>query len=83
MFVKQRDVATLFFVCPDCGCAWEQLPTPGVVETVDPPNKFAPEGWVVATRAEIDAAGMRDFVWRECHFDESVFDGMPGFSRRG
>jgi hypothetical protein len=82
VFVRRLSDGELFFVCPDCGCAWQQRPTPGVVDTIDSPAKFAPDGWTVAAREEIDAAGRAAFAWRECHFNESVFDDLAGFSRR-
>ena len=82
VFARRKGDGRLFFVCPDCGCAWEQPPTPGEVETIDEPIKFAPDGWTVATRAEIASAGQLSLIWRECVHTESIFDDLHGFSRR-
>jgi len=54
VFVRKLASDELFFVCPDCGCAWPEPPTPAVVDTVDPPEALAPQGWMIAMRTDPD-----------------------------
>ena len=82
VFVRKRTSDELFFVCPDCGCAWPEPPTPGVVDSIEPPEALAPEGWMVATRDEVLAAGLQSLIRREAPFDQSVFEDYGGFSKR-
>lgn len=81
VFVR-RNTGEIFFVCPACGCAWESLSAAGAVNTIDAPEAFASDGWMVATREENTAAGLASLVQPLAPFDESVFDRMAGFSKR-
>jgi hypothetical protein len=81
-FVRKRASDEFFFVCPDCGCAWPEPPTPGVADTIDPPEALAPQGWMIATRGEILTAGLHSLIRLESPFDQSVFEDYAGFSKR-
>ena len=80
MFVRRR-TGELFFACPDCGCAWQSVPVAGVVDIIEGPESYAPDGWMVATQEEITAGGLATLIRRLAPFDESVFDRMAGFAR--
>ena len=55
---------------------------PHFVGTVDPPEKFAPWGFVQATAADISAAGLQTLIKGEGPADTWDFGDMLGFSRR-
>jgi hypothetical protein len=75
--VRDRSV---FFACAECGCAWTRPPAPFLVDTADPPITFAPDGFRIASREEIDAAGLADLI-RDGHAERSSsgFVGAPGY----
>lgn len=56
--LKAIKSGALFFHCEACGCAWDRVPEPMSVNSVDPVEKFAPDGHVEATLEEIRAAGI-------------------------
>jgi hypothetical protein len=83
IFVKDVASGALFFACPECGCAWRGVPTVGLADTVDSPSHFAPAGFAVASRMDIDLAGLGDLVRHEQTADlESIFLGVAGFCGR-
>ncbi len=47
LFVEDRAAGQVFFLCPSCGCAWLSPPRPHEVETINPPERFAPHGLTV------------------------------------
>jgi hypothetical protein len=65
IFVKRLADRTVFFSCPECGCAWLKPPVPLQVDSVDRPTSFAPEGFCVATLSDIAAAGLSGLVQSE------------------
>jgi hypothetical protein len=58
----------VFFSCPACGCAWARPPTPFVVDSADPPTTFAPGGFCVASRDDIERAGLADLIRDDDHW---------------
>lgn len=60
--VKAIGSGLIFFACKACGCAWDQVPKPMTVDTVDSVYKFAPKGCVFATRQEIRDAGLETII---------------------
>ena len=62
LFVRAIDTGKIFFLCPSCGCAWAEPPTAGEVETIDPPEVFAPAGFTLATKADIHTARWVDRI---------------------
>lgn len=72
LFVQDRLSQRIFFLCPHCGCAWLTPPRPHEVETVDPPDIFAPEGITLPSRAEIIAQGWEAVIAREMDNSEWV-----------
>ncbi len=70
LFVQDRQSGRMFFLCPACGCAWLTPPRPHEVETVDPPEQFAPAGITVPSKAEIIAQGWEAAITREMEDDE-------------
>lgn len=70
LFVKDGVSGRVFFLCPSCGCAWLRPPRPHQVETADPPERFAPDGLTVPTRAEIVAQGWEGAIARDVEDDE-------------
>ena len=70
LFAKDGGSGRVFFLCPSCGCAWLHPPRPHEVETVDPPEIFAPHGITLPTRAEIVASGQETAIAREVEDDE-------------
>jgi hypothetical protein len=70
-FVSNKGDGSIFFYCPMCGCAWASPPTPLHVDTVDPPEHFAPSGWRAAKMQEIQASGMNNLVSRESDWESS------------
>ena len=82
-FVRCVSTERLFFACSSCGIAWAEPPVPCVVDTIDEPALFAPNGFTVATMAEIEAAGRRHLVRLEYpDRDAEGFEGVPGFQHR-
>lgn len=80
LFVRSIEAGTIFFLCADCGCAWAAPPSPGRVDTIDPPELFAPAGFTLATAADIHAAGWGHRIAVE-HPDDHVpyIADYPGF----
>ncbi len=76
--VAPMGAGDIFFACPACGCAWREPPVPYVVDTIDPPAAFAPQGFRLASLDEIQRAGLGHRVSREhtaatlCAFDEGL-----------
>ncbi len=70
LFVKDAASGRLFFFCPHCGCAWRDPPRPHEVETIEPPERFAPHGMSIPTRAEIVAQGREHLIARHVNNDE-------------
>jgi hypothetical protein len=68
----------VFFACPACGCAWSEPPVPYVVDTIDPPIVFAPQGFRLASLDEVRRAGLEHRISGEhtaetfCGFDEDL-----------
>ena len=56
--LKEVRTDRLFFYCESCGCAWKEIPKPKTVDSIDPVEKFAPQGHVEASLEEIRAAGI-------------------------
>ena len=79
MFLQAVDAGPVFFCCSSCGCAWDKPPEPHVVDTVDPPAKFAPAGFRYARLADIKAAGLERLIAGEGKPDTWDFSGDPGF----
>jgi hypothetical protein len=52
----------LFYMCGSCGIAWDAPPTAGVVDTMDPVEKYAPSGIELPTLDELRAAGLERLV---------------------
>ena len=70
----------LFFACPACGCAWSEPPVAHVVDTIDPATSFAPQGFRLASREEIERAGLTHLIVAEYSGDSMcTFDGDEGF----
>ena len=82
LFVRSIEDGRIFFFCADCGCAWPQPPTPGRVDTIAPPELFAPAGFTLATSADIRTAGWAHRIAVE-HPDTHVpyIDDFVGFRR--
>ncbi len=72
LFVQDYLSRRIFFLCPHCGCAWLTPPRPHEVETVDPPDIFAPEGIVLPSRTEIVAQGWGAAIAREMDDSEWI-----------
>jgi len=70
LFVKDRASDRIFFLCPSCGCAWLSPPMPHKVETVDPPESFAPNGVALPSRTEIAAQGWAGAIARDVEADQ-------------
>jgi len=83
VFMKALHDGSVFFACPSCGCAWENPPRPHVVDTVDPPEKFAPAGFTFARLADISAAGLERLIRGHDVADTWDFSDAPGFSPGG
>jgi hypothetical protein len=69
----------VFAGCPLCGCAWTSPPDPFVLDSINPPVFFAPNGFRVATRDEIDAAGLGALIQREHAQNGLSFIGAAGY----
>ena len=76
LFVKDRASERVFFHCPSCGCAWLTPPTVYVVETADPPEKFAPQGIALPTRTEIVSQGWEEAIAEELDDEWIEFLGL-------
>ena len=79
MFLQAVDAGPVFFGCSSCGCAWDKPPEPHVVDTVDPPAKFAPSGFTYARLADIKAAGLERLIAGDDEPGTWDFSGDPGF----
>jgi hypothetical protein len=80
IFVKRLADRTVFFSCPECGCAWLERPVPFQVDSVERPTSFAPEGFCVATQADIAAAGLSALIRSEYVAPAaSPFAGVEGY----
>lgn len=56
-----RDTGRLVFFCPLCGVAFRDVPEPGDTDgMVLRLDELAPEGVILATREQVDAAGIVD-----------------------
>jgi hypothetical protein len=63
-----------------CGCAWAGVPDPFVVNTIDPPAVFASSGFRVASRSEIEAAGLTALIQRDFDLQSGLsFVGKNGY----
>ena len=71
-FVKSILTGKVFFCCVMCGIAWEKPPfvVTNDKSTVNPPEKFAPDGIALATKEDIVAAGMDAMIIREDFLEE-------------
>ena len=80
IFLVANGAPRIFFACPSCGCAWSTPPTALVVNTVDSPALFAPDGFRLATQRDIADAEMLHLV-ADDHAEQSTvsFDGNHGF----
>ncbi len=58
LFVKDAFGGRVFVFCPACGVAWREVPPAFELNEVLTPADLAPTGLQIATRREIDAAGM-------------------------
>ena len=70
---------TLFWCCPSCESAWQSRPTSFRVDEINPPTRFAPWGYRLATTSDVMAAGLESLVvdWHvELNYD---LDGAEGF----
>ena len=56
LFVRAVGEGRIFFLCGECGVAWASPPTAGVVDSVDPPSAFAPNGFSIASATDIRGA---------------------------
>jgi hypothetical protein len=65
IFVKSRTSDLIFFLCPACGCSWLHPPQSGVVNTIDPPARFAPDGISLPTREMIISVGYGHLIKEE------------------
>lgn len=84
LFVTDRVSGRVFFLCPSCGCAWQRPPRPREVETIDPPELFAPHGVAVPSKEEIISQGWQGAIAREFDEDEwreSLHDFLEPRSR--
>jgi len=79
IFLVANQAPRIFFACPSCGCAWSTPPTAFVVDTVDSVERFAPEGFRLATERDIADAGLLHLV-ADDHAEESniTFDDDHG-----
>ncbi len=77
--VSARD-RKVFYGCPECGCAWADPPVPFVVDTIDEPPKFAPDGFYVATHQDLLNAGLAHRI-AETEFvgNRRTFEDIKGF----
>ncbi len=78
LFVKDRVSNRLFFMCPSCGCAWANPPPPYVLDTIDPPQSFAPSGVVLPEKFEIVTKGLEAAIEREIN-DNEWMDSLSDF----
>jgi hypothetical protein len=80
IFLVSEPEGLVFFACAECGCAWASPPTPLVVDSVDPSIAFAPNGFRLANRGDIDAAGLASII-QDDHAERSSsgFAGTPGY----
>jgi hypothetical protein len=81
-FVRAVGSDQLFFACPACGLAWTGAPRVALeTAEVDEPHTFAPDGFALATRVEITAAGLGDLIAEEIANENAarMFDGLVGF----
>ena len=84
MVVARADTGRLFFACPSCGCAWDEVPQPPDVETVDPPSHFAPSGFRLATKDEVLTSGLGSLSTQwQAERSHNGFEGMDGFVATG
>ena len=80
VFLKALEDGVIFFGCPSCGCAWPTPPEPRVVDTVEPPERFARAGFTYAQLSEIKAAGLESLVSCDDSVEGWDFRGARGFS---
>ena len=84
IFVRALDTGRVFFACPACGIACATPPQPCVVDTIDEPTLFAPNGFTVAADHQIRAAGLWHLVRLEYpSADADRFEGNAGFQGAG
>ncbi len=80
VFLKSLDGGAIFFGCPSCGCAWPTPPDPHVVDSIEPPERFAPAGFTYAQISEIKTAGLEPLIESDEEAKDWDFRGARGFS---
>ena len=64
-----RPDASVFLYCPSCGTAWRTIHDARTLATIEKINKVAPDGFHVATEAEIERQGWQNLI-AEVHADD-------------
>jgi hypothetical protein len=72
VFLCRLDVQQVFFGCAACGCAWEHPPLQ--LDSIDRTTRFAPAGFRLATRSDIENLRLGHLVLRECAPDGVLED---------
>lgn len=75
VFLKSIESRNIFLHCTSCGVAWENPPSLHVVDTLDPPESFAPAGIEFPSREDIEAAGFGGYIAAERQ-DEDCIKGL-------
>lgn len=79
-FVKVPSSGTIFIACTMCGVAWKTPPPPMTVDTIDPISDYAPDGFILPSRQEIDDAGMGGYIQNEAEMtQEKVQQEFEGY----
>jgi len=77
VFVKSRTSPLVFVLCPACGCAWAEPPRESVVDAVQGPERFAPEGLELPSWRDLNAAKMAHLVKEK--FDTEDYMGLSEY----
>ncbi|HZS45312.1 MAG TPA: hypothetical protein VFC63_09445 [Blastocatellia bacterium] len=77
-FLRSVRTDQIFFGCPECGCGWPK-PSVDTDDLFDPKEVCAPEGYSLASKSEIDAAGLTHLIESEFSEEDLKFDGSHGF----
>jgi hypothetical protein len=70
LFVRDELTNRLFFLCPACGVAWSSPPEPGLLDEINEPSDFAPDGISLPDRGDIERAGMGHWIASTSRYDD-------------
>ena len=79
-FMACAETGRIFCACPGCGCAWSQPPPSDRLDSIDPPEAFAPGGYGHASEEQLRDADLLSSVHRvDTELEAEHFNGMSGF----